>query len=221
MAGATVSSQQLQDDFHCRDRGGKHYAGRLPVGVTTSSVDLLAVADFNTTVLSQTWCTATVKNDARIVARAASLHKELVDTVKGSIALDGDFRAYCLFQPLPEIFARQAGNSNALGLSRQRCNGLLVQTTLMVRTAAQKRMAYQKCREFMAALRDFARSTELDGMGNLSWEYINYADASENPLLSYGAENLRRLKEVAKRYDPGQVFQELCPVGFKLAHVHV
>ena len=46
--------------------------------------------------------------------------------------------------------------------------------------------------------------------------YLDYADQTQNPLRSYGAANLRKLREVAKKYDPGAVFQTLVPGGFKL-----
>ncbi|SPQ21596.1 3e209b66-f234-474a-9bba-7620827d6fc6 [Thermothielavioides terrestris] len=167
------------------------------------------------------WFTATIKNDARIVSKAASLQEELVNTLKTSVAPDGDFWALCLLQPLPKIMAQRGGNNNnnALGLSRQQHDGLLLQTTVMVRTPEQERMAYPKCKAFIVAVRDFARSTEMGEDGNLDWEYLNYADGSQDPLASYGAENVKRLKEVSLRYDPEQAFQRLCPGGFKLAHV--
>ncbi|ROW10352.1 hypothetical protein VMCG_01988 [Cytospora schulzeri] len=159
-----------------------------------------------------TWFTATFKNDARIVSKAASLHQELIDTLKTSIVPDGDFVSLCLLQPLPKAIV-QLGD-NPMGLSRQSVDGLLVMTTVMVRTAEQKTAAYPKCKEFFTTLREFARSTDEDL--NLDWEYINYADETQDPLGSYGAENVKKLKEVSERYDPEQVFQKLCRGGFKL-----
>lgn len=46
--------------------------------------------------------------------------------------------------------------------------------------------------------------------------YLDYADRTQNPLRGYGAANLRKLREVARKYDPEAVFQTLVPGGFKL-----
>ena len=46
--------------------------------------------------------------------------------------------------------------------------------------------------------------------------YLDYAYQTQNPLRGYGAANLRKLREVARKYDPGAVFQTLVPGGFKL-----
>lgn len=125
---------------------------------------------------------------------------------------DGDFVSLCLFQPLPKIIV-QAGD-NPMGLTRQSGDGLLVMTTVMVRTAEQKAKAHPKCKDFLTALREFARSGDKDL--NLDWEYLNYANETQDPLGSYGAENIMKLREISQRYDPGQVFHRFCQGGFKL-----
>ena len=54
-------------------------------------------------------------------------------------------------------------------------------------------------------------------MGMLhKFQYINYADPSQGPLDSYGPQNVQRLKEASRRYDPKGVFQTQVPGGFKL-----
>lgn len=160
---------------------------------------------------SNIWFTATFKNDARIVSKAASLHEDLIETLKTSIVPDGDFVSLCLFQPLPKTMIQRGDNS--LGLS---CHddSLLFMTTVMVRSSEQKAAAYPESKAVLTKLREFARSTGDDL--NLGWEYLNYADESQNPLASYGAENFKKLQEIALRYDPQQVFQKLCRGGFKL-----
>lgn len=49
--------------------------------------------------------------------------------------------------------------------------------------------------------------------------YLNYAELSQDPLGSYGAENVAFMKEVAEKYDPEEFFQQRVPGGFKLARV--
>lgn len=46
--------------------------------------------------------------------------------------------------------------------------------------------------------------------------YQNYADSDQDVLASYGEENLVRLREISRKYDPEQVFQKLQPGYFKL-----
>lgn len=46
--------------------------------------------------------------------------------------------------------------------------------------------------------------------------YLNFAGGFQNPLGTYGAESLKLMRTVAKKYDPMGVFQKLVPGGFKL-----
>ncbi|KAI0869148.1 hypothetical protein GGS24DRAFT_479766 [Hypoxylon argillaceum] len=85
----------------------------------------------------------------------------------------------------------------------------------MVRASEQAAFAYPKVKAWLAAVKEFAATID----GNLEWTYLNYADKSQNPLASYGAKNMRRLKAVATKCHLGQVFQKLCPGGFKLSEV--
>lgn len=45
----------------------------------------------------------------------------------------------------------------------------------------------------------------------------SYADKTQNPLATYGAENIAFMKDVAAKYDPSGIFQTRQPGGFKLA----
>lgn len=49
--------------------------------------------------------------------------------------------------------------------------------------------------------------------------YLDYADISQRPLESYGAENVAKIKAVAAKYDPEGVFQHMMPGGFKISQV--
>ncbi|MCJ1396412.1 hypothetical protein MMC18_009302 [Xylographa bjoerkii] len=48
------------------------------------------------------------------------------------------------------------------------------------------------------------------------FQYINYADPSQDPIGSYGPENVKRLRAASRKYDPKGVFQTRVPGGFKL-----
>ncbi|KAK0625504.1 hypothetical protein B0T17DRAFT_600017 [Bombardia bombarda] len=165
------------------------------------------------------WFTASFKNDVRIIAKAAELHEAMVDEFKAFIP-DGDFWTQCLFQPLPTLFGRRSAEAggNTMGVERQKHNGVLFQAAAMVRTPEQEAFAYPKVRDWIAAVREFAATIED---GNLEWVYLNYSDRSQNPLGSYGLENVGRLAKIAAKYDPEGVFQKLCPGGFKISAANI
>lgn len=56
---------------------------------------------------------------------------------------------------------------------------------------------------------------------NVSHIYMNDAARDQDPLATYGSDNVQRLKEVAAIYDPGQVFQNLQNDGFLLRSVQL
>jgi hypothetical protein len=47
--------------------------------------------------------------------------------------------------------------------------------------------------------------------------FMNDASRDQNPLASYGQKNLQRLKQIAGKYDPGQLFQKVQNSGFLLS----
>ena len=153
------------------------------------------------------------------MARTAELHAEMVEELKGYIP-DGDFVTQCLFQPLPKLFGQRstAAGGNIMGVEKQKCNGYLMLAVAQVRTREQEAFAYEKVKTWVQSAKDFAGTIE-DGI--LDWVYLNYADPSQNPLASYGVENLQKMKDVAAKYDPKGVFQKLCPGGFKISNVKV
>lgn len=59
-----------------------------------------------------------------------------------------------------------------------------------------------------------AKATSL-GLQN-DYVYMNYASMFQDVISSYGPDNKARLKDIATRYDPARVFQELQPGYFKL-----
>jgi hypothetical protein len=151
------------------------------------------------------------------VKKAAELHEVMVEEFKAHIA-DGDFWTQCLFQPLPKLFGQRSAEAggNVTGVQDQIEDGLLFQASAMVRTAEQEAFAYPKIKAWIEEIKLFAATIEG---GNLPWVYLNYADQCQDPLLSYGKENLQKLRAVCRKYDPHQVFQKLCPGGFKVSAV--
>jgi Berberine and berberine like len=48
------------------------------------------------------------------------------------------------------------------------------------------------------------------------FQYINYADPSQDPIGGYGTENVEFLRQVSRKYDPKGIWQRQVPGGFKL-----
>ena len=49
--------------------------------------------------------------------------------------------------------------------------------------------------------------------------FTNDASRDQNPIASYGAANVQKLKEVAEKYDPERVFQNQQSGGFLLKNL--
>ena len=64
-------------------------------------------------------------------------------------------------------------------------------------------------------IQEFAKSKG----GDVDLIYLNYADLTQDPLGSYGANNTQLIREMAAKYDPSGMFQERIPGGFKISRV--
>jgi hypothetical protein len=84
---------------------------------------------------------------------------------------------------------------------------------IMVRTPEQEKFAYEEAQGWVQRVREFAATIPE---GNQEWEYLNYADGSQDPLASYGPANAQKLREVSGKYDPQQVFQRLARGRFNI-----
>ncbi|RYP01737.1 hypothetical protein DL764_006099 [Monosporascus ibericus] len=166
---------------------------------------------------SDTWFTLTVKIDERIMPKAAEVHDGLVEELKSYVP-DFSFIIQCIFQPLPLAFARHAvaAGGNVLGLERNTSDGILLQTSTMVKTLDQREFAYPRVKACIRAVDEYTAT--ING-GILEWLYLNYADESQDVLRSYGLENVEFMRAVSRKYDPQQIFQYFCPGGFKLLGV--
>ncbi|KAI5926902.1 FAD-binding domain-containing protein [Camillea tinctor] len=162
------------------------------------------------------WFTLCFKNDASIIMKAAELHDALVEELENHIQ-DGDFKTQCVFQPLPRSFIQRSieAGGNVMGLEQHDSDGIIWGLHVMVRTPELETWAFPRLRRAYEGVREFAKS--IDGL--LSWTTANYAHPTQEVFQSYGKENVKRIREVALKYDPDGVFQHLCPGGFKISSV--
>jgi hypothetical protein len=68
---------------------------------------------------------------------------------------------------------------------------------------------------FSTIIKQVKAEAKSKGVDN-EYIYMNYASQFEDPISSYGAANVARLRAISKKYDPQQVFQLLHPGHFKL-----
>ncbi|KAK7987152.1 hypothetical protein PG996_006247 [Apiospora saccharicola] len=166
--------------------------------------------------LYHAWSTMTFKNDARVMRRGVQMHAELIAKWKAEVS-DPDFTNYLIFQPMPRVIFEHAvaQGGNVLGMDPERlgdADAVLIQTQMWVKTPELEAKARELTTRFRLDLQQY--SVEV-GSG-VEWEYINYADQTQDPIRTYGAANVAFMRDVSARYDPEQVFQKRARAGFKL-----
>ncbi|KAI0377412.1 FAD-binding domain-containing protein [Hypomontagnella monticulosa] len=156
------------------------------------------------------------KNDVRILTKALELWMQFVEDWKAQ-SPDGDFICLGIVQAVPTIFSQHSveKGGNVLGLERETDNGVMFQAYLMVRGEEQNALGHKRT----VALREAQKQYSVDLGGSMDWVYLNYADPTQDPLKSYGEENVAYIRKVASKYDPTGVFQTRMPGGFKISKV--
>ncbi|KAL4774844.1 hypothetical protein BDW60DRAFT_214780 [Aspergillus nidulans var. acristatus] len=163
--------------------------------------------------LHSNFFTVTFANDAAIVKKAVEIQERLIGQIK-KVAKSSEWNIKSLYQPLPGLFAeigrKKGGNVLGLDEGRDYILDLLWLTWDHVDDTALFDWVGET---FMSELDDFARSVG----GDYPYVYLNYAAESQNPLRSYGEENLELLKALATEYDPQGIFQTQLHGGFKVS----
>ncbi|KAL2845530.1 hypothetical protein BJX68DRAFT_256724 [Aspergillus pseudodeflectus] len=116
----------------------------------------------------------------------------------------------------PQIQAMSRFGGNALGVDEVSAGGRPLHLPLIAcswQNGQDDDRVYQFISAFYTAL-----SAKAEAMGvHNDFIYMNYASQFQDVISSYGAANKARLQEIASKYDPRRVFQELQPGYFKLA----
>lgn len=159
--------------------------------------------------------TLTFANDARILHKGIELHNTLIKEAKEAGA-SGKWSIVTMFQPFPTLFfehgVRKGGN--VLGLDRDigGRNLVLFQIDLSWQQETDDALFDSIGQGMIDELGAFAES--IGGLNE--YVYLPYAYKTQDPLATYGRENLRKMRRVAREYDPQGVFQTRVPGGFKL-----
>lgn len=163
------------------------------------------------------WFTLTFRADREIVSYIAALHDKMVAELL-TLLPAGDFTTQCLFQPIPTYIAKDRSKpkgGNVMGLDAVNNNALLWLLTAAVKTEEQLAIVTPYLSKLSASANAYAKGKG----GNVNWVYLNYADATQNPLASYGAKNVKFMKDVAKKYDPQAIFQKKVTGAYRLNRI--
>jgi hypothetical protein len=158
-----------------------------------------------------------LQNDRDVLRYTAEINQQLSLDLANDMG-EGNFSTMLVWQPLPSFFAdisaQKGGNMFADDLRGG--NSILWTLAVWVYTdEADLAVAQTRMNALVAALT--AHSTSLGGHNSLI--YLNYADASQDPLGSYPKANFAHMKKVAAKYDPEGKFQTRFPGGFKISRV--
>ncbi|KAH7014426.1 6-hydroxy-D-nicotine oxidase [Microdochium trichocladiopsis] len=169
----------------------------------------------------QIWITLTSRNDARFIRAAVDAQAEFIAAWKDAHdATQPDFLNYITFQAMPRLLFQHSveKGGNIIGMDREteeKGDAILFQMQHMVRSAEEEVEARAQLLAMRRTLKEQSASLRLD----MEWEYLGYADGGQDPLSTYGAENIALMKRVAADYDPQGIFQTRMPGGFKISKV--
>ncbi|KAH9906181.1 hypothetical protein F4778DRAFT_769352 [Xylariomycetidae sp. FL2044] len=160
------------------------------------------------------WSTLTYKLDKRIIEKTTQVYEKLVKDISDRSA--GPVIQMVL-QPLPTTFAQHSADrgGNMMGLERIKDDSVLLVAAVEGSTPGFYEMAFPIFQAAIQEIDDFAKSVD----GHVDFLYLNYCDKSQDPLSTFGAENIRKMKDAAAKYDPSGFFQTKVPGGFKISKV--
>ncbi|KAI9760668.1 MAG: hypothetical protein M4579_001532 [Chaenotheca gracillima] len=154
------------------------------------------------------FATSTFANNATLLEYILSLAEA---TFKPT--LQGTANFAFILEPLPKVLthagAKKGGNS--LGLD-EADDMILLDFNALWTDPEDDEAIDDVTQDFIKKVDDY---TKKQGQYK-EWIYLNYAAQWQDPIASYGAQNLEKLRSVSKKYDPDQTFQKLVPGGYKL-----
>ncbi|KAI4282625.1 MAG: hypothetical protein L6R38_002817 [Xanthoria sp. 2 TBL-2021] len=120
------------------------------------------------------------------------------------------------YEPLPSVItshgAANAGSPNAFGLDPDAAAQVLALQTVQWAHATDDAIINEAARRIWVQADELAVKMGLQR----KWIYLNYAERDQDPIGSYGSENVGKLQAASKKYDPTGLFQTNVPGGFKL-----
>lgn len=163
-----------------------------------------------------TWLSLSIKNDAVLLKKAVDvLLHELAAEIKNDHIPDGNFIIYTVVQPLLGRYAEnsKARGGNMLGLEHmQTAEAILLLVMVQVDSWEVSQAISPRVKARIDQLQAYAESVD----GAVEFLYGNYSFNTQEPLQTYGDENIRKMRAVSTKYDPDGVWQSRLPGGFKV-----
>lgn len=162
----------------------------------------------------QIWVTLTGKNDARFIRRGVELQAQFLKEWARYSSGDPEYLNYITFQAMPMLLFKKSveKGGNVLGMDREKDDAILFQMQHMVHTAEQEAEARKR---LMVKLNEYKKYTVNEKV-DVEWVYLGYADSWQDPIGSYGPENIKLIRQTAEKYDAKGFFQKQVPGGFKI-----
>ncbi|ETS82461.1 hypothetical protein PFICI_04337 [Pestalotiopsis fici W106-1] len=156
----------------------------------------------------QAFFTSTYAADGDLLVALFSIANESL----GCDSYPADVSISMTFEPLPTIMTRHGEKKNSLGTSPSDGNGVILLISVSWSNSASTLSAERIGRELIYKLDDAACTVDK----LRKFRYLNYASPAQDPLKSYGEDNLAMLRNVSRHSDPQGMFQTRVPGGFKL-----
>ncbi|RVX75582.1 hypothetical protein B0A52_00935 [Exophiala mesophila] len=160
--------------------------------------------------LRQTYWTATYKLDKALVTSVKDIFFDELNAIRNANGIVPALTLQVITQGQLNAMSKNGGNP--LGLPASAGPFLLVNLNMMWTDAADD------SRILKANSNIVKRSDALAKQRNLyeDYLYMNYASQFQAVIPSYGSSNQQKLKQIATKYDPTGVYQNLQPGYFKL-----
>lgn len=158
-----------------------------------------------------TWYVQSFQPDAQLYAQIADLF-----TAAPEVATIGGLQAGSLISAIQPISSsavlagRDRSGGNPLGLRA------VNQTWFLVSAAWWNAADDETVDAALRSLHGKIETAAIAADAKVDYIFMNDANAKQEVIASYGPENVRKMKEVANRYDPHRVFQQLVTGGRKL-----
>ena len=210
---ANFYSYSLPEAWPPRFKGFKHVGTPLVSSLRTTNLSDFAVELGTGTPNNSRYLfgTLTVKNNLEWFHEL----KNISDTLFAPLFKDSTVPGLVLsvvLQPLTTSMLTAGCGKNSLGLCPDDGNLVILDLTVQWKDAQSDSVVNTASQKLINEA-----SYSADARGILhQYLYLNYALESQDPIASYGVQNLAELRAVSKKFDPEQVFQRLVPGGFKL-----
>jgi FAD/FMN-containing dehydrogenase len=165
----------------------------------------------NPSGLRQSYWTATFRLDRDLAERIVNNWKQEIEPIKHHITGFVPVLTFQLITPrMTKYMADHGGNT--LGLDGEKGPLVIATPSAIWTDSAHDELVMSAYAKWLARSNALAKEMGL----HHRYLYMNYASRFQDPIAGYGAENGKRLRAIAKKYDPEGVFQILQPGYFGL-----